>query len=79
MSNYDKAAISRLGLQGTTPTTRDHKNSTVHVKSDESSGNTTLSWAADKTDDDLKGVTVKKYPDDYGLEGQLRSDLPSVD
>lgn len=79
MSNYDKAATSRLGLQGATPTARDHKNSTVHVKEDESSENLTLSWADDRTDDDLKGETVKRYPDDYGLEGQLRPDLPSVD
>lgn len=79
MSNYDKAATSRLGLQGATPTTRDHRNSTVHVKSDDSSGNITLSWSADKTENDLKGVSVKKYPDEYGLEGQLRSDLPSID
>lgn len=62
MSNIEKAKISNLGLKGATPPTRDHKNSTVHVKDNE------LAWSADKTDDDLKGVTVKKYPDDYDLE-----------
>jgi len=71
MSNIEKAKESSLGPTRTTTTPRDHKNSTVHVKDNE------LAWSADRTDDDLKGETIKKYPDDFGLEGLLRLDFPS--
>lgn len=64
MSNYEKAKESDLGFKLTTPRKRDHAASQVHVSRGQ------LAWTADKTDHDLKGVTIKKYPDDYSLEPQ---------
>lgn len=62
MSNLDKAKESLLGLQGSTPKKRDHAASQVHVSRGQ------LAWSADKTDHDLKGVKIKRYPDDYNLQ-----------
>lgn len=67
MSNIEKVKESSLGLLGSTPTKRDHQGSTVHVKNDESTGDLTLSWSADKTSHDLKGVTVKRYDPVFDL------------